>query len=429
MTTKKTLLISIIAASLSTMAFANHHHARHKAAEKTSAATSNTAADANESTVGVTTPVLTQSGLNPAQALIPQPPRIDAKAYVLMDANSGAIIAEKNMNDQRAPASLTKLMTLYLTEKALADGRLTLDTPVHISDEAYKTGGSKMFVKAGTDVPVKDLMLGIIVDSGNDAAVALAQKVGGGVSSFVDLMNEEAQFLGMKNTHFMTVDGLPDYEGQQFSVQDQHSSAYDLAMLARAIITHYPQYYSLFDQRSLTFSHITQQNRNHLIWQYPGVDGLKTGYTKDAGYCLIASAKKDNSRLISVALGAEKEADRDRDDAALLTYGFMNYDTIQKFVPNTALTMAPVSGDVTRTIPVGVTQAMYVTVPHGQDAKLVTQLNLNKINGAVDKNAPLGTVSILLNGNPMATQPLVALQADPAANIGRRLLNDIEAKL
>lgn len=414
---KKTALASLLATTLFTSAaFA--------ATPAAPAASLNLNTDAQ-----VITPVLTQSGLNPAQALIPQPPELDAAAYVLMDANSGQIIAAKDMNARRAPASLTKLMTLYLTEKALADGRLTLQTPVHISKEAWSTSGSKMFVPDNGNVSVQDLMTGIIVDSGNDAAVALAQEIAGSTGSFVELMNQQAQLLGMKNTQFKTVDGLPDYNGVQFTAQNQYSSAYDLALLARAVINNYPQYYSLFDQKEFTFSGIKQENRNRLVFTDPSVDGLKTGYTKEAGYCLIASAHQDGMRLIAVALGAQKEADRDRDDQKLLTYGFSFYNTIKKFEANTAIASAPVSKGVERKIPAGVSTPFYVTIPRGQENALSTQIQLNTVTADLAKDAPVGTVTASLNGHPIAQQTLVALQADKKAGLMREAINGVENTL
>ncbi|RMF17989.1 MAG: D-alanyl-D-alanine carboxypeptidase, partial [Gammaproteobacteria bacterium] len=228
--------------------------------------------------------------------LIPAPPQIAAKSYILMDANSGYIIAENNSHEKLPPASLTKLMTAYVVEYEIAKGQLSPEDEVRISVKAWKTGGSKMFVREGTRVKLRDLMKGIIIQSGNDASVAVAEHLAGSEDAFADIMNQHAQLLGMKDSHFANATGLPH--------KDHYTTAYDLALLARAIITRFPEQYKIYSEKYFTYNNIRQPNRNLLLWRDKSVDGLKTGHTAEAGYCLVASAVRDNMRLISVVMGA-----------------------------------------------------------------------------------------------------------------------------
>lgn len=364
-------------------------------------------------TTSPTTQTVFQKNAANAPALIPSPPVTNAQAYVLMDANSGTIIAEKNMDQRRAPASLTKLMVLYITESALARGQLALDTPIQISKKAWETGGSKMFVEVNKAVPVEKLIQGIIVDSGNDATVALAQGIAGSVDAFVGLMNDEAQRLGMKNTHFVDVDGLPE--------KNHYSSAHDLAILARAIINDYSQYYHFFSQKYLTYSGIKQSNRNLLLWRYAGTDGLKTGHTKEAGYCLIASAKRNGMRLIAVAMGAPTFDSRDNDDQALLVYGFRFFETKKIYDANTTVESARIWMGKNKDLSVGLTSPLFVTTPTGQGKNITTQATLDKkIQAPVQQGQTLGQLTVKLNNKVIATRPLVALASDPEGGIIRK---------
>src|SRR3989344_871667 len=254
-----------------------------------------------------------------APLIIPPPPDLKAKSYVLMDALSGVVVADKEMNTVVEPASLTKLMTLYLTFSALHSGQIHLNDQGPISAHAWKMDGSRMFVKVGSFVTVDELIQGITVASGNDATVALAEYIGGTEETFAQLMNQTAQSLGMKNTHFMDSTGMPN---------DQHyTTAYDLALLARALIENFPQEYHYFSEKWITYNNIKQPNRNRLLWQDPSVDGLKTGHTDSAGFCLIASAKRNNMRLISVIMNTPNESERAIESEALLNYGFRFYTT------------------------------------------------------------------------------------------------------
>ena len=234
-----------------------------------------------------------------AQAIpIPAPPRLAARSYVLMDANSGQILAASNPDEKTEPASLTKLMTAFVVFHALKEGVIHLDDPVSISVKAWRMGGSRTFVKVGSKVSVENLIQGMVVQSGNDATVALAQKIGGTESAFVEMMNHYAQELGMTNTHYVDASGLTNDP-------NHHVTARDIAILTRAIILDFPQYYHFFSEKSFTWNHITQRNRNDLLFSDPSVDGLKTGFTDDAGYCLVASAERHGMRLIAVVTGAK----------------------------------------------------------------------------------------------------------------------------
>lgn len=241
-------------------------------------------------------------------------PRTKAKAYILINARNSATLAQRNANQKLAPASLTKLMTLYITYKHLQDGSIHLKDKVLVSKKAWKTGGARMFIQAGTKVTVDDLIHGSAIDSGNDACVALAEHIAGSEKDFVAMMNQEAKALGMMNTHFMNSNGLP--------AKNHYSSARDLSLLSQALIRNFPKQYNLFSQKWFTYNNIRQHNRNRLLWSYPSADGLKTGYTPKAGYCLASSAKKNNVRLISVILGEPTISNRTNDAMALFNYGF-----------------------------------------------------------------------------------------------------------
>jgi D-alanyl-D-alanine carboxypeptidase (penicillin-binding protein 5/6) len=241
-------------------------------------------------------PIMQTQGNNPfASYMVPSEPDLKAKSFVLMDARSGAVLASKNGNLRLQPASLTKLMSLYIVFGELASGRIHLDDKVTISEKAWKTGGSRMFIKVGSQVAVSDLIQGVIVQSGNDATVAMADYLGGTTDGFVQMMDQQAIALGMKDSHFSDPTGLPS--------PDHLVTSYDLALLARAIVTQYPQYYHYFGEKWFTWNGIRQPNRNRLLWRNIGVDGLKTGHTEDAGYCLISSALQNNTRFVSIMMG------------------------------------------------------------------------------------------------------------------------------
>ncbi|KZZ19603.1 D-alanyl-D-alanine carboxypeptidase, partial [Oleiphilus sp. HI0080] len=252
-------------------------------------------------------------------ALIPAPPQVGASSYVLMDATTGEIIIEENANESLPPASLTKMMTAYIVESEIAQGNVSLTDEVPVSVKAWRTGGSKMFIKEGTKVLLEDLLKGVIIQSGNDASIALAEYLAGSEEAFADIMNQQAIQLGMTGSNFMNATGLPS--------DSHYSTAHDMALLAKAIIQHYPEQYAVYKEKYFTYNNIRQPNRNRLLWRDKSVDGLKTGHTEEAGYCLVSSAKRDDMRLISVVMGTSSEEARVKETQKLLNYGFRYYET------------------------------------------------------------------------------------------------------
>ncbi|MBU6459548.1 MAG: D-alanyl-D-alanine carboxypeptidase [Proteobacteria bacterium] len=346
-------------------------------------------------------------------------PNIAANAYVLMDFNSGQILAGSNIHQRIQEASLTKLMTAYLTFKALSEGRIKLDQMVTESTKAWKTGGSRMFIDPRVPVSVNNLILGMITDSGNDAAMTLAQTVGGTEGVFTQMMNEEAQKLGMHGTHFMNPTGLPD--------PNHYTTVYDLSLLTRALIRDFPQYYHYFSVKYFTYNGITQPNRVHLLWTDPSVDGLKTGYTSEAGYCLIASADRNGMRLISVVAGTKSEADRNSESEKLLDYGFSLFNTHQVYAANQIVKQIPLWKGRHKTVTAGVSKNVFITLPRGQykDVK-VTVTARQPLVAPVSLGEQVGTISLSLNGRVLATYPLVAKEAVPLAGFFRRTWDSLQ---
>ncbi len=349
---------------------------------------------------------------------MPSAPNLDAKAYILIDASSGKVLAEKNSNERVPPASLTKLMSLYIISGAIKSGQVHMDDKVRISTKAWKTEGSRMFVKVGDEVPLKDLLQGIIVASGNDATVALAEYIAGTEESFTSMMNQQAKLLGMNNSHFMDSTGLPN--------KDHYSTAHDLAILTQAYIKNFPEDYSFYSDKWVSYNGIKQPNRNRLLWRYQYADGLKTGHTDEAGYCLVGSAKKDGMRLISVVLGAPNDQARTEDSIRLLTYGFRFYETHKLYTANTALTQARVWQGQKSEIPMGVTDDFYVTVPTAQYKRLEASLQLNNpLKAPIVKGQSYGTLNIILNNQVVASKPLVALDSTDKGGFLRRATDSV----
>lgn len=357
--------------------------------------------------------------LNPNQpVLIPAAPNINANGYILMDGQSGNIIASKNPNQRMEPASLTKMMTSYIISLAIKSGRIHMDDLVPISKEAWQTGGSKMFVKVGDQVSVRELMQGIIVDSGNDACVAMAEFVAGSQDAFVNLMNQQAVALGMAGTHFADVNGLPN--------PDHYTTPHDMAILARALIYDFPEDYKWYSQKWFVYNKIRQPNRNRLLWRDPSVDGVKTGHTEEAGYCLVASAQRNGTRLISVVMGAPTDAARADDNETLLTYGFRFFNSHKLYAANAPITQTHVWKGATEQLPVGVANDLYVTLPIGQKKNLKTNLVIqNPLMAPIKKGQPLGNVDIMLDNKTIASAPLIALQDDPRGSLWQRALDSI----
>ena len=263
--------------------------------------------------------IFVTSTANAAPSLIPAPPQLSANSYVLMDAYTGDVLVEHNSREELPPASLTKLMTAYITEYELAKGNISFNDQVTISEKAWRMEGSRMFVREGTQVRLEDLMRGIIIQSGNDASVAVAEHIAGGEAAFADLMNQHAKLLGMNNSHFVNSTGFP--------ADGHYSSAYDIALLSRATIVHFPENYKMYSEKYFTYNDIRQPNRNKLLWRDDTVDGVKTGHTESAGYCLVSSALRNDMRLISVILGAGDEKSRADSSQELLEFGFRLFET------------------------------------------------------------------------------------------------------
>lgn len=372
-----------------------------------------------ETTVDKTIVVSAPQPTDITPLLIPSPPDVDAKGYVLLDADSGYIIAQKNPDQRMPPASLTKLMTLYLIADALKNGRINLDSQVRISKKAWKMGGSKMFIKEGNTVPVSKLIEGIIVASGNDATMAMAEYLGGDEKSFVSIMNQTAVSLGMSNTHYIDSNGLP--------ANDHYTSPMDLAKLSSAWVSSFPEYYPWFKQKWIIHNGIKQPNRNRLLWRDPSVDGLKTGHTGAAGYCLVASAERDGMRLISVVMGSSTDSSRADGSEALLNYGFRFFETHKLYASNTPLTSPRVWFGKSNTSNLGLAKDLYITIPKGQYKNIKAIMTLNEtINAPVVKGQPYGTLKVLLNDKEITEQPLVALQENSKGGLWSRFIDHID---
>ncbi len=353
-----------------------------------------------------------------APTITPPAPDIDAKGFVLMDAQSGNIIASKNMNQRMQPASLTKMMTLYVVSEALQSGRIHIDDKVRISENAWRMGGSRMFVKQGSMVPVGDLIKGVIVDSGNDACTALAEYVAGNEAMFAQMMNQAAQQLGMTGTHYVDSTGLPR--------PNHYSTPHDMAILARALITHFPEYYGWYKQKWFTYNHIKQPNRNRLLWRDASFDGLKTGHTKSAGFCLVASGIRNGTRLVSVVMGAPTDAARANDSQALLNYGFRFFETHKLFSANQSLTQPRVWLGKYKTVDMGLQHDLYITIPTGTYSKLKAEMTMQpKLTAPIEAGKSYGSVDVTLNGKVIISSPLVALQNDPRGGAWSRMTDHI----
>lgn len=361
-------------------------------------------------------PIPTQP--QPATQTIPQAPEIDAKGYILMDAYSGKVIAEKNPDQRMAPASLTKLMTMYVISSALKNGTIHLDDKVRISTKAWQTGGSRMFVKVNDEVPVHDLLQGIVVASGNDAAVAMSEFLAGSEDAFATMMNNQASALGMNSSHFVDSNGLPN--------PNHYSTPHDLALLAQAIIKNFPEDYKLYSEKWFVYNGIRQPNRNRLLWRFEYADGLKTGHTSDAGYCLVASALKDGTRLVSVVMGTPSDKARTEDSIRLLTYGFRFYETHKLYGGTIPLTQVRVWKGQEKEIPLGLAEDLFVTIPSGQYKNIQAQIEVNDhIKAPITKGDIFGKLNILLNNQVVTTKPLVALANNEKGGIWRSMTDTV----
>lgn len=350
--------------------------------------------------------------------ITPSPPLLNAKAYILIDVNSGKIIAEKNSEEKLPPASLTKMMTLYVISNALHNEQIHLADNVHISRDAWKTGGSRMFVKEGQQVTIEDLLKGIIVDSGNDACVAMAEHLGGSELGFSEIMNQQAQDLGMKNSHFTDSTGLPD--------PNHYTTAKDLAILGRALINNYPQYYHWYKQKWFTFNGIRQPNRNRLLWRDNQVDGVKTGHTNEAGYCLVSSAKRDNMRLLAVVMGAPSESSRADDSERLINYGFRFFETHELYKAGQSITEIPIYKGQADQLSIGMREPQFVTIPNGQYQRLSINTKVPKnLQAPIAKGEKVGELVIQFDNNIIGNYPVYALQDIPKGGLYTRMKDSI----
>ncbi len=356
----------------------------------------------------------------PAAAPIPAPPAVNARAWILTDHFTGKVLAERNADASEAPASLTKLMTAYLVFAALADGRLKLADEAVISTHAWHAEGSRSFVQVGTRIPVDILIKGMIVQSGNDATIALAEKLGGTEDAFAQMMNEYARRLGMSRSHFVNSDGLP--------APDHYTSARDMATLASALIREFPQYYGLFSLREFMWNNIRQGNRNTLLGKDPSVDGLKTGHTDAAGYCLVASADRDGMRLISVVMGAPSERAREEASAALLNYGYAFYETLRIKTARATVLKPRVYKSAAEFAAVGVPDDVYVLTPRGQSSALSTTAHLahEPLIAPLAPGERVGELTVSdASGEVLARAPLVALAPVPAGSLWTRAVDTV----
>lgn len=352
-------------------------------------------------------------------AQIAPPPDLAVKAYLLQDFNSGSIITSYKKNERIEPASLTKIMTAYLTFDAIKHGHLKLDQTLPVSEKAWKIEGSKMFIEPNKPVAVDELLHGMIIQSGNDASVTLAIAVAGSEEQFAEMMNKQAAKLGMTNTHYMNATGLPD--------QNHYTTANDLAILANALIRDFPQEYQrLYSVKEYTYNKITQPNRNRLLWQDATVDGMKTGHTNTAGYCLIASSKRGNSRLVSVVLGAASEAMRASESQKLLNYGFQFYESTLVYKQSQTINTLRVYKGKDKTVAASITKDFYLTLPKGDYARVKANMTSQQpLIAPIKAGQEIGKISFTLDGKLINEQKLVAATTVGEAGFFGRMLDSI----
>ncbi len=356
--------------------------------------------------LGILPAVFAQS----ANPLVPPAPAVAARSFLLLDYHSQQTLAAQKADERAEPASLTKLMTAYLTFAALRQKQIQLAQNVLVSERAWKAEGSRMFIEPRKPVTVDELMRGMIVQSGNDACIALAELIAGSEDAFVQSMNREALQLGMTNTHFVNSTGLPDPQ--------HYSTARDLALLAIAIIRDFPEYHPLYSTKEFRYNNITQANRNRLLWLDPTVDGMKTGYTENAGYCLITSAKRGERRLVSVVLGAASETARAVESQKLLNYGFQFYDSVKLYAKGEAVANLPVWKGSGNSVKAGFPDALFVSLPKGHADKLKASIESRQpLFAPITAGQKIGVLKLTLAGQPYAEIPVVALETIALAGI------------
>ncbi len=359
------------------------------------------------------------SSLFAAAKPIPNPPSIKADSFYLVDFESGRVLAEKDADKPVEPASITKLMTAYLVDKAIADGDISLTDLVTISEKAWRMKGSKMFVEVGKQVSVEDLIKGLIIQSGNDASVALAEHIAGSESAFVGYMNHQAQVLGMTNTQFKNATGWP--------AKGHYSTARDIAILTAAIIRDYPVSYSYYQEKEYTYNDIRQFNRNRLLWRDESVDGVKTGHTEAAGFCLVASAIQSDMRLISVILGTDSDKSRTSSSRSLLNYGFRFFETHKLYRANEVLKTARLWYGEQEQVTMGVGRDIYITIPRGRYKDLDASMDIeSEISAPIELGQELGQVNISLDGETIVNERIIATHAVAEGGLISRALDRIK---
>ena len=350
--------------------------------------------------------------------ILPRAPELSAKGYILIDADSGRVLVESNADDSLPPASLTKIMTGYVVAAELETGRIGLDDEVPISVNAWRTKGSKMFIQEGTKVALSDLLRGVIVQSGNDASVAIAEYLAGDEDAFADVMNQYAMTIGMSSTNFLNSTGLPD--------DGHYTSARDMAALTMELIRRFPTHYAIYAEREFTFAEIRQPNRNRLLLRDRTVDGVKTGYTLAAGYCLVASAKRDGMRLVSVVMGASSDEVRMRETQKLLQYGFRYFETRGLYSPDESVAKARMYFGTSDYVPVGVSEPIYVTFARGHYDDLKVDIDLpTQIEAPLKEGAEIGSLRVMLDGKDLLKTPLVSKNSVDEAGIFSRMFDSV----
>jgi D-alanyl-D-alanine carboxypeptidase (penicillin-binding protein 5/6) len=367
--------------------------------------------------VVVFTWVLASLNVNAEVLIVPAPPKIKANSYMVLDFNSNQILVKENIDEKLPPASLTKIMTVYVVCHELKAGNIQLDNKVLVSEKAWRMTGSRMFIEVGKEVSIEDLLKGVIIQSGNDASVALAEYISGSEDVFASVMNKYAKRLGMTNTNYVNSTGLQD---------DQHyTTARDLAILSKAFISEFPDIYSWHSIREFTFNGIKQYNRNKLLWS-DQADGIKTGHTEAAGYCLVASAKRDDMRLISVVLGSEGSNARTKATQSLLNYSFRFYETHKLYSSNDVITSIKIWKGETDTLDLGIDHDLYVTVARGQYKHLNTDVEVNpKIVAPVKRGDQKGELKVTLSGETLVIDSLIALQSVTEGNLFNRVKDNV----
>lgn len=350
--------------------------------------------------------------------ILPKAPDLSAKGYILMDAASGRVLVESNADESLPPASLTKVMTGYVVAAELETGRINLEDEVPISVNAWRTQGSKMFIQEGTTVTLSDLLMGVVVQSGNDASVAIAEFLAGDEQAFADVMNQHAITIGMTSTNFLNSTGLPE--------AGHFTSARDMAVLTRELIHRFPEHYATYAEREFTFDGIRQPNRNRLLWRDRTVDGVKTGYTLAAGYCLVASAKRDDMRLVSVVMGATSDEVRTRETQKLLQYGFRYFETRGLYSPDEPVIDARVYFGTNDNVPIGVLNPVHVTFPRGHYDDLDVEIDMPKqLEAPLEKGLEVGSLRVLMEDEYLLQTPLVTQRNIDEAGIFDRLFDAV----